>query len=103
MYSDQVRVRLSDSSTPGQIRSDSASGVELGFQDTSFTLPPNHSSAVEQRQIFVISDDSDTRPGEDDHARADRLRRNEIRADMRHNEEVIRQSARAGLGGRRSL
>ena len=30
-YSDQIRVRLSDSATPGQIRSDSASGAELGF------------------------------------------------------------------------
>ena len=47
---------------------------------------------MEQRQIFVISDDSDTRPGVDDQARNDRLRRNDIRADRRRNEEVIRQS-----------
>ena len=60
MYSDQIQVQLSDSATQGQIRSDPASGEELGFQHASFTLPPNRSSATEHRQIFVVSDDSDT-------------------------------------------
>ena len=61
MYSDQIRVRLPDPATLGQIRSDPASGEELGFQHASFTLPPNRSSAMEHRQIFVVSDDSNTR------------------------------------------
>ena len=59
-YSDQIRVQLSDPATLGQIRSDQDSGAELGFQDASFTLPPNRSSATEHRKIFVVSDDSDT-------------------------------------------
>ena len=54
---------------PTQIGSDPASGSKLGFQDASFTLPPNRSSVTEHRQIFVISDDSDTRPNEDDKER----------------------------------
>ena len=53
-YSDQIRVRLSDPATLGQIRSDPASGDELGFQHASFTLPPNRSSATEHRQIFIV-------------------------------------------------
>ena len=65
-YSDQIRVRLSDSATLCQIRSDLASGEELGFQHASFTLPPNRSSATKRRQIFVTSDDSDTRENETD-------------------------------------
>ena len=68
-YSDQIRVRLPDSATLGQIRSDPASGAELGFRDASFTLPPNRSSVTEHRRIFVVSDDSDTRPNEDDKER----------------------------------
>ena len=69
-YSDQIRVRLSDSATLGQIRSDPASGEELGFQHTSFTLPPNRSLATEHRQIFVVSDDSDTGENKTDEERA---------------------------------
>jgi len=75
----------------GQIRSDPASGAELGFQDASFTLPPNRSSATEHHRIFVISADSDTRPNEDDEERENRLRRNEVRTDRRLNEAAIRQ------------
>jgi hypothetical protein len=86
MYSDQIRVLLLDPVTPSQIRSDSASEAEPGFQETSFTLPPNCSSALEHRQVFVISDDSDTRPDEDGKERANRHRRNDIRADKRRNE-----------------
>ena len=59
-------MRFSDSSTLGQIRSDSASGAELGFQDTSFTLPPNRSLAREHWRIFIVSANSDTWPNEDD-------------------------------------
>ena len=84
-YSDQIRVRLSDSAALGQIRSDSALGAELGFQDTSFTLPPNRSSAMEHRRLFIVSADSDTWPNEGDEERANRLHHNEVRADMRHN------------------
>jgi len=67
-------------------------GVELGILNTSFTLPLNHSSAMEHRRIFVISADSDTWPNEDDEERANRLRCNNIRADRRRNEAAIRQS-----------
>ena len=63
-------MRLSDPTTLGQIRSDPASGAELGFQDASFTLPPNCSSAIEHRRIFVVSNDSDTRENEIDKERA---------------------------------
>ena len=84
-YSDQIRVRLSDSAALGQIRSDTALGAELGFQDTSFTLPPNRSSAMEHRRLFIVSADSDTWPNEGDEERANRLHHNEVRADMRHN------------------
>ena len=87
-------MRLSDPATLGQIRFDPASGEELGFQDASFTLPPNRSSMTEHRQIFVISDDSDTHPNEDDEERENRLCRNELRADRRRNEAAIRQSER---------
>ena len=82
-------MRLSDSATLGQIRSDSALGAELGFQDASFTLPPNRSSATEHHRIFVVSDDSDTRENEIDEERVQRLHRNEVRADMRRNDEAI--------------
>ena len=68
---------------------DSALGAELGFQDASFTLPPNHSSATEHRQIFIVSDDSDTRENETDEEKAQRLRHNEVHADMRRNDEAI--------------
>ena len=47
---------------------------------------------TEHHRIFVISDDSDTHPNEDDEERENRLRRNELRADRRRNEEAIRQS-----------
>ena len=70
-YLGQIRVLLSDLATPSQIRSDSASGVS-GFQDTSFTLPPNRTSAMEHRRIFVVSDDSDTRENETDEEKAQR-------------------------------
>ena len=63
-------MRLSDLATLGQIRSDPASREELGFQHASFTLPPNRSSATEHRQIFIVSDDSDTRENETDEEKA---------------------------------
>ena len=63
-------MRLSDPATLGQIRSDPTSGAELGFQDASFTLTPNRSSATEYRRIFVVSDDSDTRENKTDEERA---------------------------------
>ena len=85
-YSDQIRVRLPDLATLGQIRSDPALGEELGFQHASFTLPPNRSSATEHRRIIVVSDDSDTRENETDEEKAQRLRRNKVRADMRRND-----------------
>ena len=66
--------------------------MELGFQDASFTLPPNCSSATEHRQIFVVSDDSDTRENETDEENAQRLRRNEVRADMRRNDAAIHRA-----------
>ena len=91
-YSDQIRVRFSDPDTLGQIRSDSVLGAELGFQDASFTLPPNRSSATKHRRIFVVSDDSDTRENETDEERAQRLHHNEVRTDMRCHDTVIRQS-----------
>jgi len=69
-------------------------GEELGFQHASFTLPPNRSTATEYRRIFVVSDDSDTRPNEDDEERENRLQRNELRADKRRNEAAICQSMR---------
>ena len=85
-------MRLSNSATLGQIRSDSALGAELGFQDASFTLPPNRSSATEHRRIFIVSDDSDTRENETDEERAQRLHRNEVCADMRRNDTAIHQA-----------
>ena len=85
-------MRLPDPATLGQIRSDPTLREELGFQHASFTLPPNHSSMTQHRQIFVISDDSDTRPNEDDEEMENRLQRNELRADRRRNEAGIRQS-----------
>ena len=63
-------MQLSDPATLGQIRSNPALGEELGFQHASFTLPPNRSSATEHRQIFVVSDDSDTRENETDEEKA---------------------------------
>ena len=63
--------------------------MELGFQDTSFTLPPNRSSATEHRRIFVVSDDFDTRENETDEERAQRLHHNEVHADMRRNDAAI--------------
>ena len=87
-------MRLPDSATFGQIRSDPTLGEELGFQHTSFTLPPNRSTATEHRWIFVVSDDSDTRPNEDDKERENRLQRNELRADRRCNEAAIQQFER---------
>ena len=87
-------MRLSDSATQGQIRSDPASGEELGFQHASFTLPPNRSSTTEHRKIFVISVDSDTCENETDEEKAQRLCRNEVRADMRPNDEAIDRANR---------
>ena len=88
-YSDQIRVRLPDPATLGQIRSDPTLREELGFQHASFTLPPNRTFATEHRRIFVVSDDSDTRENETDEERAQQLHRNEVRADMRRNDEAI--------------
>ena len=82
-------MQLFDPATLGQIRSDSASGAELGFQDASFTLPPNHSSVTEHHGIFVVSADFDTRTNEDDEERENRLRRNELCTDRRRNEAAI--------------
>jgi hypothetical protein len=87
-------VRLPDSATFGQIRSDPTSGEELGFQHASFTLLPNRSSATEDRRIFIIFDDSDTRENETDEEKAQRLHRNEVRADMRRNDEAIDRANR---------
>jgi len=67
---DQIRVRLPDPATFGQIRSDPTSGEELGFQHASFTLPPNCSSAMEHRRIFIVSDDSNTRENKTDEEKA---------------------------------
>jgi len=69
-------------------------GAELGFQDASFTLPPNRSSTAEHRQIFVVSDDSDTRENETDEEKAQQLSRNEVRADMGRNDEAIDRANR---------
>jgi len=44
---------------------------------------------MEHRQIFIISDGSDTRENETDEEKAQRLRRNEDRANMRRNDEAI--------------
>ena len=49
---------------------------------------------MEHRQIFVVSDDSDTRENDTDEEKAQRLRRNEIHADMRCNDEAIDQANR---------
>ena len=46
MYSDQIRVRLSDPATLGQIRSDSVSEAELGFQDANRRIPMNRRSPI---------------------------------------------------------
>ena len=85
-------MQLFDPATLDQIRSDLASGAELGFQDASFTLPPNHSSATEHCRIFVVSDNSDTHENKTDEERAQQLHHNEVRADMRHNDAAIRRS-----------
>ena len=87
-------MRLSELAIPGQIRSDLVSGAELGFQNASFTLPPNRSSVMEHHQVFVVSDDSDTSENETDEERAQRLHRNEVCADMRCNDEAIDQANR---------
>ena len=87
-------MQLFDPATLGKIRSDSVLGAELGFQDASFTLPPNRSSATEHRRIFVVSDDSDTHENETDEERAQRLHRNEVRANMRRNDEAIDRANR---------
>ena len=55
---------------------------------------PNRSSVIKHPRIFIVSDDSDTRPNEDDEERENRLRRNELRADRRSNEAAIRLSER---------
>jgi len=89
-YSDQIRVLLLDPVAPSQIRSDSASKAEPDFQETSFTLPPNRSSTSEHCRIFVVSDDSDTRPNKDNEEQANQHRRNDIRTDRRRNEVTIR-------------
>ena len=57
-YLDQIRVRLSDPATFGQIRSDPTSGAELGFHDASFTLPPT----ALRRQSIAGSSSSPTTP-----------------------------------------
>ena len=59
-----------------------------------FTQPPNHSSATEHRRIFIVSDDSETRENETDEEKAQRLHRNEVRTDMRCNDEAIDRANR---------
>ena len=49
---------------------------------------------MERRRIFIISDDSDTRENETDEEKAQRLRRNEVRDDMRRNDEAIDRANR---------
>jgi hypothetical protein len=44
---------------------------------------------MQHRRIFIVSDDSDTRENETDEEKAQRLRRNEVHADMRRNDEAI--------------
>ena len=66
----------------------------VGFQHASFTLPPNRSSVTEHRQIFVVSDDSNTRENETNEEKAQRLRRNELLADMMRNNEAIDRANR---------
>ena len=47
---------------------------------------------TEHRQIFIVSDDSGTRENETDEEKAQRLRRNELRANRSRNVAAIRQS-----------
>ena len=49
---------------------------------------------TERRRIFIISDDSDTRENETDEEKAQRLRHNEVHADMRRNDDVIDRANR---------
>ena len=96
VYSDQVRVHMGnlritelDQSDWEQIRSDSPSSPEAEYQVDVFTLPPNRNSPDDQRQISVVSLDSESFTGEDDQQRAERLQCNSLRADRRANEAVI--------------
>jgi hypothetical protein len=44
---------------------------------------------MKHRQIFVVSDDSDTHENETDEEKAQRQLHNEVRAEMRCNDEAI--------------
>ena len=49
---------------------------------------------MEHRQIFVVSDDSNTRENETNEEKAQRLCRNELLADMMRNNEAIDRANR---------
>ena len=49
---------------------------------------------MEHCRVFVVSDDSDTRENETDEEKAQRLHRNEVRVDMRCNDEAIDRANR---------
>ena len=49
---------------------------------------------MEHCRIFIVSDDSNTCENETDKEKAQRLRRNEVRADMRRNDEAIDRANR---------
>ena len=44
---------------------------------------------MEHRRIFIVSADSDTRENKTDEEKAQRLRRNEVRADIRRKDAAI--------------
>jgi len=72
VYSDLLQVPRRSLPAPDPIRSDSdqigsdsAPGPDPGFQVALFTLPPNRDRLTEQRQISVVSSDSDSIDGEE--------------------------------------
>jgi len=87
-----LRIKELDQSDSEQIQSDPPSSPEVGYQAAVFTLPPNRSNPDGQRQISVVSLDSESFIGEDDQQWAERLHCNSLCADRRANEALIQQA-----------
>ena len=61
-----LHIKELDQSDSEQIQSDPPSSPEAGYQAAVFTLPPNRSNPDGQRQISVVSLDSESFTSEDD-------------------------------------
>lgn len=98
-YSDQIRVpamrpRVVDLTRPHTewIQSAPISGSDLGYQEASFTLPPNPVRKGSPREISVVSADENSVAGEDEEARRLRLNRNLNREARRNGERFITEN-----------